>query len=262
MAMPFADSVELLLCDADGNLFPSEEPAFVASCGVTNAFLSSLGSDRRFEPAELRLAATGKNFRATAEELARDAGATVDPATLEWWVEEERRQVSAHLGTVLQPDPSVSEPLARLAERFRLAVVSSSATARLDVCFRATGLETLFPRTVRFSADDSLPQPASKPDPAVYVFAAERLGVGPDQAIAIEDSLAGVRSAVAAGFPTVGNVVFVAEDERAERVEVLRSAGAAPIVESWHELEQLLTPASAPTGAVPARAPSAIPPAA
>ena len=37
-----------LLCDADGNLFPSEEPAFVASAGVTNRYLAALGSERRF----------------------------------------------------------------------------------------------------------------------------------------------------------------------------------------------------------------------
>jgi beta-phosphoglucomutase-like phosphatase (HAD superfamily) len=241
MAMPFADTVELLLCDADGNLFPSEEPAFEASCGVTNAFLAAIGSERRFDPEELRLAATGKNFRATAEELAREAGAALDSATLERWVQEERRQVAAHLGTVLQPDPSVAEPLARLALRFRLAVVSSSATARLDNCFHATGLDTLFPSPVRFSAEDSLPRPVSKPDPAVYQFAGERLGVTADQAIAIEDSLAGVQSAVAAGFPTIGNVMFVAEHERAERVAILSSAGAMAIVASWRELEKLFS---------------------
>ena len=37
------ERVTHLLCDADGNLFPSEEPAFDASVEVTNAFLASLG---------------------------------------------------------------------------------------------------------------------------------------------------------------------------------------------------------------------------
>jgi beta-phosphoglucomutase-like phosphatase (HAD superfamily) len=230
---------KVLLCDADGSLFPSEDPAFEASCQVTNAFMAAIGSERRFEPDELRREAVGKNFRATAQDLARDAGVDVDQGTVEWWVEEERRQVGAHLGNVLQPDASVIEPLTRLAQRFRLAVVSSSATVRLEACFRATGLDTLFPPAIRFSAEDSLPSPTSKPDPAVYVFAGERLGVRGDQAIAIEDSLAGVQSAVAAGFPTLGNVQFVAEDERPERIEMLRSAGALAVATSWQELEQL-----------------------
>ncbi len=66
--------VQVLLCDADGNLFPSEEPAFDASVQVTNAFLAEIGSDIRFTAEELRLASTGMNFRTTALHLAAQAG--------------------------------------------------------------------------------------------------------------------------------------------------------------------------------------------
>ena len=50
---PLVARLEALLCDADGNLFPSEEPAFEASVQVTNAFLASLGSDRRYTADDL-----------------------------------------------------------------------------------------------------------------------------------------------------------------------------------------------------------------
>ena len=235
-----AAQLSVLLCDADDNLFPSEAPAFAASCEVTNEFMRAIGSDRRFEPEQLRRAAAGKNFRATAEGLAREAGVAVDPELLDRFAERERRQVTAHLAAVLQPDPLVEDSLTRLARRFRLAVVSSSATPRLAACFSATGLDALFPPERRFSAYDSLPTPTSKPDPAVYLLAGERLGVGPEQALAIEDSLSGVQSAVAAGFPTVGNVVFVPEAGRGERIEALRSAGACAVVETWREFEEHL----------------------
>ncbi|MBW4486954.1 MAG: HAD family phosphatase [Trichocoleus desertorum ATA4-8-CV12] len=43
-----------------------------------------------------------------------------------------------------------------------------------------------------------------KPDPAPYNIALGRLGVAPETAIAFEDSPSGIRSAVAAGIPTVG----------------------------------------------------------
>lgn len=46
------------------------------------------------------------------------------------------------------------------------------------------------------SSDDGV---ASKPDPAPYLLAAERLGVDPARCIAFEDSGSGARSAVAAG---------------------------------------------------------------
>ena len=235
-------TVQMLLCDADGNLFPSEEPAFEASAEVTNACLAELGLALRFDPDGLRRTATGRTFRATICDIARGAGAAgaLSSERLEWWVGEERRAVTAHLSRTLRPDPAVTEPLSRLARRFGLAAVSSSALARLDACFTATALDGLFPPDRRYSAEDSLPAPASKPDPAVYALAGEHLGVAGAQGLAIEDSVPGVQSAVAAGFTTIGNVAFVAPDERAARTAVLQAAGAARVVCSWADLEELL----------------------
>lgn len=236
-------AVEVLLCDADGNLFPSEEPAFEASAQVTNRCLAVLGIARRYDPEELRLATAGKNFRTTIADLAEEAGLgdalTLD--ALEQWVAEEKSAVSTHLAQTLKPDPAVSEPLTRLARRFELAAVSSSALARLDACFTATGLADLFPPPRRFSAEDSLPSPTSKPDPAIYAFAGRALAVAGAAGLAIEDSMPGALSAVAAGFATIGNVAFVAPEERDERVEALYAAGVVDVVASWSELESMLT---------------------
>jgi HAD superfamily hydrolase (TIGR01509 family) len=236
-------AVEVLLCDADGNLFASEEPAFVASADVTNRCLATLGSTRRYGPEELRLTSTGKNFRTTIVGLAREAGVgdALTDETLEEWVAEEQRAVSSHLSRVLKPDRAVSEPLARLACRFGLAAVSSSALARLDACFTATKLAELFPVPRRFSAEDSLPTPTSKPDPAIYALAGRELGVSGAQGLAIEDSVPGALSAVAAGFVTIGNVAFVAPQERHERIAALYAAGVADVVASWSELESMFS---------------------
>ena len=237
---PELGRVRTLLLDADGNLFPSEEPAFEASTVVTNRLLERLGSSRRYAADELRRVAVGQNFRSIATALAAEADVALD-AELERWVAEEREAVVAHLAEVLAPDSRVIEPLERLAGRFALAVVSSSALVRLDACFEATGLTGLLPAGVRFSAEDSLPEPTSKPDPAVYALAGQRLGVAGDEALAIEDAASGVRSAVAAGFPVVGNLLFVAPDEREARAAALADAGALALVGSWRELEVLLT---------------------
>jgi beta-phosphoglucomutase-like phosphatase (HAD superfamily) len=235
-------AVRVLLCDADGNLFGSEEPAFEASARVTNQLLSDLGIERRFAPGELRRLAAGRNFRAMALDLAAAAGRTIDAAELERRVAEERRAVVAHLAAVLRPDPRVLEPLRELARDFTLAVVSSSALERLAACFAATQLDALLPPAARFSAEDSLPAPASKPDPAIYAHAGARLGIAGAQGLAIEDAAAGVRSAVAAGFAVVGNLQFVAPGERDARIAQLRDAGAAAVVASWDHLRALLRP--------------------
>ena len=243
-------AVEVLLCDADGNLFGSEEPAFDASTVVTNRLLAALGVDLTFTSAGLRQRSIGRNFRSMASDLAAEAGITIEPEALERWVLEEREAVVAHLASVLRPDPAVHGPLAELAGRFRLAVVSSSALSRLAVCFTAAALDDLFPASVRFSAEDSLPVPTSKPDPAVYALAGRRLGVRGPAGLAVEDAAVGARSAVAAGFPTVGNLQFVPADEVGARVTALREAGVCAIVPSWSHLAELLdvAPAPAPPG--------------
>jgi beta-phosphoglucomutase-like phosphatase (HAD superfamily) len=229
-----------LLCDADGNLFPSEEPAFVASAEVTNRFLAELGDARRFTPEELRLATTGMNFRTTSRRLAAEAGRP--DVDVEPWVAEERRAVTAYLGEHLRPHGPTTEALTALSEQLRLAAVSSSALARLAACFTATGLDGLIPPDQRFSAEDSLPVPTSKPDPAVYLFACERLGIAPEAGLAVEDSVPGALSAVRAGCPTVGNLLFVQPGEREEREAALRQAGVLTVVSSWQELAGLLLP--------------------
>jgi HAD superfamily hydrolase (TIGR01509 family) len=233
-------AVTTLLCDADGTLFPSEEPAYAASADVTNRFLAGLGADRAHTPDELQRMTNGKNFRAAAAQLATGYGRELSRADLDGWVTEEKDVVTAHLRTVLRPDPAVLGPLERLSGRFGLAAVTSSASSRLAACLAVTGLDPLFDDARRFSAEDSLAEPTSKPDPAVYLHAGATLGVGPAQAVAVEDSVNGARSAVAAGFPTVGLLQFVPDTDRPARAEALQEAGVVAVVGSWTDVEALL----------------------
>ncbi|OBI50685.1 haloacid dehalogenase [Mycobacterium kyorinense] len=232
--------ITTLLCDADDNLFPSEKPAFAASVEVINRFLARFDVSAPFTAEQLRKQAVGKNFRSTALDLAVQAGVSVDPDELEQWVRQEREQVTAHLAATLKPDPHVLAPLQALASRYALAAVSSSATKRLDACFAATDLDPLIPAALRFSAEDSLPVPTSKPDPAVYLHTGQVMDVEAHEGLAVEDSVAGVTSAVAAGYLTVGNLMFVSEDERRCRSAELIDAGAVAITDSWQALADVL----------------------
>jgi beta-phosphoglucomutase-like phosphatase (HAD superfamily) len=146
-------------------------------------------------------------------------------------------------GTTLTPDPEVIGPLTELGRHLTLAAVSSSALARLEGSFSATGLSALLPAGRRFSAEDSLPVPTSKPDPAVYLHACQQLGIAPAQGLAVEDSVAGATAAVRAGCPTVGNLCFVPPAERAQRQAELQRAGVLAVITSWQELADALLPA-------------------
>jgi len=101
-------------------------------------------------------------------------------------------------------------------------------------------VDALIPSGRLFSAEDSLPVRTSKPDPAVYLHACRELGLAPEQAVAVEDSVPGAQSAVAAGIATIGNLQFVPPDERAQRHEELRDSGVVAVVTSWSEVEQLV----------------------
>jgi beta-phosphoglucomutase-like phosphatase (HAD superfamily) len=179
-----------------------------------------------------------------AQELAAQADLQVPAGELDEWVRREQDAVTQHLSEVLAPDPLVRQVVQSLRARYRLAVVSSSALARLDACLRATGLVEWLPMEQCFSAQDSLPTPTSKPDPAVYLAAVAALEVDASRAVAVEDAVAGVRSAVDAGIPVVGNLAFVPSDQQDAREAQLLAAGAEAVVRDWRELAEAFGVAS------------------
>ncbi|AZC40923.1 HAD family hydrolase [Pseudomonas chlororaphis] len=67
-----------------------------------------------------------------------------------------------------------------------------------------------------------------KPDPLPYLTALQLLEVSADQALAFEDSLAGVRSAAAAGIHTFGMLSGLEETQ-------LREAGARSIIRDFND---------------------------
>ncbi|HSL96074.1 MAG TPA: HAD family phosphatase [Thermoleophilia bacterium] len=121
--------------------------------------------------------------------------------------------------------PGAPEAVAALAERWPLAVASSSPPEVIIAALGAAGLDAHF--GVRVSSDDVA---VGKPAPDVYLEACRRLGVTPAAAVAIEDSANGLRAAAAAGLV----VVAVPSPAFAPGAEAL--AGADVVLESLDEL--------------------------
>jgi HAD superfamily hydrolase (TIGR01509 family) len=91
-----------------------------------------------------------------------------------------------------------TEAVARLAERWPLAVASSSNRPIIDLVLELSGLDRFFRATV-----SSEEVPRGKPAPDVYLEAARRLGANPERSAAVEDSRSGILSARAAGMRVV-----------------------------------------------------------
>jgi beta-phosphoglucomutase family hydrolase len=94
-----------------------------------------------------------------------------------------------------EPLPGVRAWLARLQARgVRMAVASSAPQANIDVLLVALGLRDYF------TAEVSAEKMPGKPDPAVFLEAARRVGLPPERCVVVEDAIAGVAAAKRAGM--------------------------------------------------------------
>ncbi len=115
--------------------------------------------------------------------------------------------------------PGVREWLQRLQDAgVPCGIGSSTARANIDLSLEMIGCAPFF-RTI-VSAEDVK---VGKPDPAVFLKVAERIGVPPDRCIVFEDALVGLEAARRAGMKRVAVATTnVAEklQEHADRVVV------------------------------------------
>jgi HAD superfamily hydrolase (TIGR01509 family) len=94
--------------------------------------------------------------------------------------------------------PGAETAVAAIAGRWPVGLASSADRPVIDTVLDHAGLARFFAATV--SSDEA---GAGKPAPDVYLAVAERLGVAPETAVAVEDSPNGIRSAKAAGMAVV-----------------------------------------------------------
>ena len=146
------------------------------------------------------------------------------------------RQRLARQGVEVCPD--AVEFIRRLRRAgARAAMVSSSRNA--EAVLEAAGLTDLFDLRVDGITAERLGL-RGKPAPDLFRYAAEKLGVAPAQAFAVEDAAAGVDAARAAG---VGLVVGI---DHAGQAGALRAHGAQRVVRALGELDLALAPTPLP----------------
>ena len=130
-----------------------------------------------------------------ARYLSQDLGVGLPPDEVAAQVIGEMADRYAGLAPLM---PGAAGAVRRMADRWPLGLASSSPPILIETVLTAASLRPLFTATV--SSEEVA---HGKPAPDVYVTVADRLGVPPGSAAAVEDSSNGLRSAAAAGLQVV-----------------------------------------------------------
>ncbi len=182
---------KLVIFDCDGVLIDSEPLAVRAlreTLAETGVDISEAVAAEEF---------LGLSWPSTRAALERDHGVWLTDAA----VEKSRQRLFELFRRELLPIAGAAQAIDALeAAEIRVCVASSSSPERLETSLGATGLfDRLHPHI--YSATMVA---RGKPAPDLFLHAAEKMEVGPEECLVIEDSPAGVRAARAAAMTVFG----------------------------------------------------------
>jgi D-ribulokinase len=228
-AMRGARRPQVVIFDCDGVLVDSE----VIALAVTRRMLGEAGL--RLSDEETRERFLGMRQESGLRRVEAELGARL-PKT---FPDELAREILSTFGRELKGVEGVRQAVHGL--KARVCVASSSAPERLRFALRVTDYERLFAPNIFSAAEVS----RGKPHPDLFLFAARAMGAAPRDCLVIEDSVAGVKAARAAGmtvFGFVGGSHFSAPEQAAE----LTAAGAHLIFDDMARLPDILARGPAP----------------
>lgn len=177
--------IKAVLFDNDGVLIDSESVFY----DYTRDALASAGVN--LSPSYWARHYLGNGLRSVevAESLGLSRSAATDI------IEARNRRFMARLQEGFIPFPGVTETLSLIRGWVRMALVTGSPLEKLLLAHRETDLLPLFDCVI--TSDDYI---HSKPHPAPYRAALDRLGIVPGECLAVEDSPRGLNAAHAAGI--------------------------------------------------------------
>jgi HAD superfamily hydrolase (TIGR01509 family) len=215
-------SVELVIFDCDGVLVDSE----VISCRAHADVLTRHGYPIDAEQVFHRF--LGRSTRQANLEIEAELGRSLPDAYHSDLQDELFRLFDADLQAV----PHIHDALEAIAQP--VCVASSGSQQRMRVSLGRAGLYDRFAPNI-FSAAQVA---RGKPAPDLFLFAASEMKAAPERCVVIEDSVAGVTGAVAAGMTVFG---FCGGSHcRPGHSETLRAAGAAFTFGDMRQLPALI----------------------
>lgn len=175
---------DLVIFDCDGVLIDSE----IISARMLVAELARLGLAIDLTYVERNF--LGRSYPVVMEVIRREFGLDL-PAEFETRY---RETLLAAFQQELKVVPHVHEVLAGIGVPF--CVATSSSPRRVEISLGLVGLSDLVAGRVFTSTMVA----RGKPAPDLFLFAAQNMGADPARTLVIEDSLTGIRAALAAGM--------------------------------------------------------------
>jgi HAD superfamily hydrolase (TIGR01509 family) len=219
---PCSGMIDHLICDCDGVLVDSEVIADHVLLETLSATFPAIDFTSAVKTA------FGQQTSRFLEGIEASFGIRL-PAD---FMETVEHNVDEALASRLTAIGGVRDALQRVS--LPAAVVSNSRMARVQASVKRAGLQQVFGERI-FSAEQ-VARP--KPYPDVYLFAAQQLGVDPARCLVVEDSVAGLNAARAAGMKTIA---FVGASHIPDGyADVLRKMGITRIMEHMDELPALV----------------------
>jgi HAD superfamily hydrolase (TIGR01509 family) len=222
--MPETSAAPLVIFDCDGVLVDSEPIAN----RVLAALLSGAGVPTTTEESMRRY--TGRSLPEIIDGLEEELGRKLCDDRGDF-IEAYRAGVFAGFRDGLRPIDGVAQALARIAPR--KCVASSSRPDRIELSLRLTGLLDHFEGRL-FSAVEVA---RGKPQPDLFLHAAQRMGSSPGDCVVVEDSVYGARAGAAAGMRVLG---YCSEAAHSDPAALLEAEGAR-VFGSMQELPGLVS---------------------
>lgn len=177
--------IQAVIFDNDGTLVDSEN----LSIAVLAEYVAEFGYE--IELADAMTQWAGGELPKIFTKVESALGITLPEDHLDQF----RTRQMAKLATDVEPIPGAAEMLEALSLPY--CVASNAPLNKVGLCLDTTGLAKFFPEDRRFSAYQI---EKWKPEPDLFLMAAEAIGIEPVHCAVLEDSLYGVEAGLNAGM--------------------------------------------------------------